>query len=58
MSAPENDANLCGDMRALVVVLREIRDEQKRCATALEQIAQSVKRPNSNQPEFLPADAY
>ena len=36
MSAPENDANLCGDMRALVVVLREIRDEGRRCADALE----------------------
>ena len=42
MSAPENDANLCGDMRALVVVLREIRDEGRRCADALERIAKPM----------------
>jgi len=33
------DANLSPDMRALVTVLREIRDEQKRCADALEKVA-------------------
>jgi hypothetical protein len=38
----ENDANLCGDMRALVVVLREIRDEGRRCADALETIAFAI----------------
>lgn len=40
-----SDDNLCGDIRALVIVLREIRDEQKRCADALEQIAEGVNPP-------------
>lgn len=35
----QNDANLSPDMRALVTVLREIRDAVQRCATALEAVA-------------------
>ena len=46
MSA-ENDANLSPDMRALVTVLREIRDEGRRCADALERIAEGVAPDNS-----------
>ena len=41
-----SDANLSPDMRALVTVLREIRDEQKRVAAALERIAEGVNPPN------------
>ena len=37
-----SDDNLCGDIRALVTVLREIRDEQKRVADALERIAKPM----------------
>lgn len=37
----DQDANLSPDMRALVVVLREIRDEGRRCADALERIAET-----------------
>ena len=40
-----SDDNLCGDIRALVTVLREIRDEQKRCADALERVAEGVNPP-------------
>ena len=39
------DANLSPDMRALVVVLREIRDEGRRVADALERIAEGVNPP-------------
>ena len=40
-----SDDNLCGDIRALVTVLREIRDEQKRVADALERVAERVSPP-------------
>ena len=42
-----DDANLSPDMRALVTVLREIRDEQRRVATALEALA---PRPQASGP--------
>lgn len=37
-----SDDNLCGDIRALVTVLREIRDEQRRVADALGLVAQGI----------------
>mgnify|MGYP000952053636 CR=1 FL=1 len=43
-----DDANLSPDMRALVTVLREIRDEQRRVAAALEALA--LRQPQATGP--------
>ena len=48
-----DDANLSPDMRALVTVLREIRDAVQRCATALEAVAPAT---SIKEDEDEPAD--